>query len=124
MPIPAELDGFNVSDAVSRMLDQPALWWQSVEIFVDHYADWVDDWRVSQGDGVQEHKRVHALHGAAANIGAEDLAAAARLMEQALAGGTAGQVEACRVQLQACYHKTWQAAADARLRCGVSEGRC
>lgn len=44
MLIPQELEGFDVRDAVARMLDRPELWWQAVGFFVHHFSGWEADW--------------------------------------------------------------------------------
>lgn len=117
MPVPRTLDGFDVTAAVARMLDQPALWWQSVGLFVEHFADWEQQWRESTGDDAQERKRVHALRSAAANVGASALAEAAAALEIALQNRLAGQAtsvpDAARQRLLAAYRHAWGAAAAA-----------
>lgn len=117
MPVPHTLDGFDVTAAVARMLDQPALWWQSVGLFVEHFADWELQWLESAGDDALERKRVHALRSAATNVGATTLAAAAAELESALLNRLAGQAtsvpDASRQRLQAAYRHAWGAAAAA-----------
>lgn len=115
--VPDSLDGFDVSAAVGRMLDQPVLWWQAVGLFVAHFADWEAAWRGSVGDDVQERKRVHALRSAAANIGAQQVAASAGALEsyllERLAGGAEEGGEALRARLQGDFRHAWQVAAEA-----------
>lgn len=117
MVVPDSLDGFDVSAAVGRMLNQPTLWWQAVALFVTHFADWEAAWRASIGDDPLERKQVHALRSAAANVGAREIAASAGALEDSLlarlAGGTDGIPEALRARLLADFRHAWQVAADA-----------
>lgn len=118
MSVPRFLDGFDVTGAVGRMLDQPALWWEAVGLFVDHFADWDQAWQASIGDDAQERKKVHALRSAAANVGAVRLAAAAGALEESLLQRLAGQASevptGLRQPLQDRFQQAWQAAAAAR----------
>ncbi len=118
MLVPDSLDGFDVSAAVGRMLDQPALWWQAVGLFVAHFADWEAAWQGCVGDDARERKQVHALRSAAANVGATALAASAGALENCLlarlAGGAERVPEALRARLQADFRGAWRGAADAR----------
>lgn len=115
--VPDSLDGFDVAAAVGRMLNQPALWWQAIGLFVVHFADWEAAWRDSIGDDPLERKKVHALRSAAANVGAHEVAASAGALEDCLlarlAGGAEGVPEALRARLLADFRRTWQGAADA-----------
>lgn len=99
------------------MLDQPALWWQAVGLFVAHFADWEAAWQGSVGDDALERKRVHALRSAAANLGAQQVAASAGSLESCLlvrlAGGAEAVPEALRTRLLADFRHAWQVAADA-----------
>lgn len=117
MSIPHSLDGFDVADAVGRMLDQPVLWWQAVGLFVDHFADWEAEWRASVGDDALERKRVHALRSAAANVGARKVAESARALEERLLARLAGSAEEIPEVLRQCvraeFRRTWQVAAEA-----------
>lgn len=126
MPVPRTLDGFDVTAAVARMLDQPALWWQSVGLFVEHFADWEQQWRECAGDDVQERKRVHALRSAAANVGATALVEAAAALEIELQSRLAGQAapdpDASRQRLLAAYRQAWGAAAAAWNAAGPAGG--
>lgn len=118
--VPDSLDGFDVSAAVGRMLNQPTLWWQAVGLFVAHFADWEAAWRDSIGDDPLERKQVHALRSAAANVGAHEIAASAGVLEACLlarlAGGTDGIPEAMRARLLMDFRHAWQVAADALER--------
>lgn len=115
MSIPRTLDGFNVPAAIERMLDQPAIWWQAVGLFVRHFSDWEKAWLESIGDDAAERRSVHALRSAAANVGAEALSSLAgaleKLLMQRLAGEAASNPERLRQQLQGCFRQTWQAAS-------------
>lgn len=117
MSVPRSLDGFDVIAAVERMLDQPALWWQAVGLFVEHFADWEGQWQASIGNDLQERKRVHAVRSAAANVGAMRLAEAAGGLEDVLLKRLAGQAveipESMRDRLRDSFHQAWQAAAEA-----------
>jgi HPt (histidine-containing phosphotransfer) domain-containing protein len=117
MVVPDSLDGFDVSAAVGRMLNQPSLWWQAVGLFVAHFADWEAAWRDSIGDDPRERKLVHALRSAAANVGAHEIAASAGALEDCLLGRLAGATEdvpdALRARLLADFRHAWQVAADA-----------
>lgn len=126
MPVPRSLDGFDVIGAVERMLDQPALWWQAVALFVEHFADWENFWQASIGDDALERKRVHALRSAAANVGALHLAKAAGALEDLLlqraAGKTVTVPEDFRQHLRDCFHHAWQAAATAQKEYQLGPG--
>lgn len=114
MPVPDFIDGFDVAEAVGRMLDQPLLWWQVVSIFVEHFADWPRAWQASIGDDSAERRLVHAVGSAAANVGASDLFAASRALEACLLQREAGQSaplpEPLRRQLQSAFERAWGAA--------------
>jgi len=118
MSIPHSLDGFDVTDAVGRMLDQPVLWWQAVGLFVDHFTHWETEWLASFGDDALERKRVHALRSAAANVGARSLAEKAGVLEDCLlarlAGGPGEVPEASRQGVLLEFRRVWQVAAKAR----------
>ena len=118
MSIPRTLDGFDVTAAVTRMLDQPLLWWQAVGLFVEHFADWERTWQDSIGDPVREQKRVHALRSAAANVGATALSEVAAALEDQLLKCQAGEAtsvsEISRQHLLDSFRQTWLSAAGAR----------
>lgn len=118
MIIPRSLDGFDVIGAVERMLDQPALWWEALGLFVEHFAGWEQSWQASIGEDELERKRVHALRSAAANVGADNLAKVAGTLEDALLQRLAGHAEDVqpdlRQQVRDSYRHTWAAAATAR----------
>jgi HPt (histidine-containing phosphotransfer) domain-containing protein len=117
MSVPRTLDGFDVTAAVGRMLDQPMLWWQAVGLFVEHFADWERAWQDSIGDEAKEQKCVHALRSAAANVGATALSEAAAALEAQLLMGLAGNTmpipESLRQHLLDSYRQTWLSAAGA-----------
>lgn len=117
MSVPHSLDGFDVPGAVGRMLDQPALWWQAMGLFVAHFADWEAEWRACIGDDALERKRVHALRSAAANVGAQKVAESAGALESRLLARLAGGAEEVPEALRQCllndFRHAWQAAADA-----------
>lgn len=128
MSVPRTLDGFDVTAAVERMLDQPMLWWQAVGLFVEHFADWEQGWQESVGDHGREQKRVHALRSAAANVGAMALAATAADLENQLLKCLAGQEiavpDSLRQDLQQSFRRTWHSAAGAwKSATPGSEGR-
>lgn len=112
-----ELAGFDVPQAVGRLLDQPTLWWQALQLFVDHFADWEASWASAIGDDDREQRRVHALRSGAANVGAVALAAAAGQLEAVLLDRRAGQVAAVddrlRGELAAVFRQSMQAARGA-----------
>lgn len=114
MPIPHTLDGFDVIGAVERLLDQPALWWQAVGLFVQHFAAWEKDWQSAIGDDALERKRVHAMRSAAGNVGAVRLAGSAEALERhlldRLAGGAGEVPDKLRQSLQADFRAAWLAA--------------
>lgn len=114
MPIPQSLDGFDVIGAVERMLDQPALWWQAVGLFVQHFAAWEQDWQAAIGDDARERKQVHAMRSAAANVGAVRLADSAEALEQRLLDRLAGRAveipDDLRQRLLADFRSAWLAA--------------
>lgn len=117
MSVPRTLDGFDVTAAVARMLDQPALWWQALGLFVAHFADWEQAWQAAIGDDGLEQKRVHALRSAAANVGAQALSEAAASLEAQLlkkrAGLAASVPDSLRASLLASFRQTWRSAAEA-----------
>lgn len=118
MPIPSSLQGFDVQAAVARMLDQPAMWWQAVGLFVDHFADWECAWQASLGDEADERRRVHAVRSAAANIGADRLASAAAALETLLLARAGGKIDSLpeflRDELRDSFREAWTIAAEAR----------
>lgn len=120
MTFPRSLDGFDVPGAVERMLGQPALWWQALGLFVDHFAGWERAWQAMLGDDAGERRCVHALGSGAANVGAIDLEAAARALEAALAQRLAGQSAAdpaaLRESLRAVFRRTLSVAGQAAGR--------
>jgi len=115
---PAILAGFDVDQAVERMLGQPTLWWEALGLFVQHFANWEAGWQAAQGDPQAERRCVHALRSGAANVGANQLASIAGMLEELLAKRCVGQAVAIpassRTQLKECFRKIWQAAAEAR----------
>jgi hypothetical protein len=115
MSVPVALDGFDVTAAVERMLDQPPLWWAAVGLFVGHFADWEQGWLASVGNDTLEQKCVHALRSAAANVGAAALSASAAALEAQLLrrmAGEAAEVPAeMRQHLQESFRKVWQTAS-------------
>ena len=117
MLIPQKLDGFDVEDAVARMLDRPELWWQAVGFFVHHFAGWKTTWQASVGDDAAERRQVHALRSATANVGAVTLAAAAERLEKALLSRLDGKPEEIpgnwRTLLGEAFDRAWGAAARA-----------
>ena len=114
---PTAIAGFDVAQAVARMLGQPTLWFEALHLFVQHFANWEVDWQKAQGDDASERKCVHALRSGAANIGANQLSAVAAALEEFLALRCAGQTEvipeSSRADLKECFRQDWQAAADA-----------
>ena len=123
MQIPHLLEGFDVDDAIARMLGRPQLWWQTLGYFVHEFADWPQRWQASQGDAEHERRVVHALRSAAANVGAQQLADAARRLEQILLAGTVGApgvVTESRIHLLAAFSLCWESAAEAWTRSGAT----
>jgi HPt (histidine-containing phosphotransfer) domain-containing protein len=119
MSVPSSLDGFDVADAIGRMLDQPALWWQNVGLFVEHFADWEQGWQNSIGDDAREQKTVHALRSAAANVGATALSEVAGEIEALLlirlAGHPTPVPSSLRQRLRDVFRQTWLSAANGRM---------
>jgi len=117
MSVPRTLDGFDVTAAVARMLDQPMLWWQAVGLFVEHFADWEQSWQESIGDNAREQKRVHALRSAAANVGATGLSEAAAALEgqliKCVEGSATAVPENLRQRVRDSFRQTWFSAAEA-----------
>jgi len=111
MLIPQELEGFNVNDAVARMLDRPELWWQAVGFFVQHFSGWKEVWLESAGNDPAERRCVHAIRSAAANVGAMHLSVLAERLEKILLQRIAGE-DACvpanlRADLAAAFDQAW-----------------
>nr|WP_242533375.1 response regulator [Niveibacterium umoris] len=88
------LPGFDLAGAMRRMEGDTALLWRLLQGFADAHAQVVDEIAAVRGAGRREEAiaRLHALKGAAANLGAEVLAHAAATYEQALRDG--GAIEA------------------------------
>lgn len=123
MQIPSQLEGFDIDDAIARMLGRPQLWWQTLGYFVHAFADWPQHWQASQADAGSERRVVHALRSAAANVGAQQLADAARQLEQVLLAGTVGMpgtVTELRIHLLAAFSLCWESAAEAWTRSGAT----
>lgn len=78
------LDGFDVKAAVTRMLGEPALWWQALAVYDAHFGGWDAAWQSALVDITAERRKVHALRSAAANIGAVRLALDAEVLENFL----------------------------------------
>lgn len=114
---PSTLPGFEVAHAVDRMLGQPTLWWEAVGLFIQHFAQWEADWQATQGNHEAERRCVHALRSGAANVGADQLASVAGVLEELLAKRCVGQAapipQSVREYLKACFRESWQTAADA-----------
>lgn len=115
---PDELAGFNVAHAVERMLGEPALWWEAVAMFVQHFADWEAQWQATEGNCEAERRCVHALYSAATNVGADHLACVAASLEALLAKCGNGQnttlPPGMRWYLRDCFRATWRSAATAQ----------
>ncbi|WP_415034553.1 Hpt domain-containing protein [Azonexus sp.] len=122
MQIPHELEGFQVDDAIARMLGRPQLWWQTLGYFVRAFADWPQRWQESRCAATDERRAVHALRSAAANVGAHDLADAARQLEQSLSGSAADEhgLAALRIHLLAAFTLAWENAATAWAHSGAA----
>lgn len=124
MSIPSSLNGFDVDAAIARMLGQPELWWTAVGLFVQHFADWENEWLAVRGDDAQESKKVHALRSAAANIGADKLSCGAAVLEDLIVMRLAGKdifiPPSVRWYVQDCFREVWRSASDARLRDSLS----
>ena len=65
MIIPRSLDGFDVTAALGRGLDQPTLWWAVVGLFVDHLSDGEPSRPASIGDDALEGRQILARGGRA-----------------------------------------------------------
>lgn len=117
MSVPMNLDGFDVEQAVDRMLGREDLWWQALLLFVDHFAGWEHEWHAVRGDDAEERRLVHALRSAALNVGANRLATAATVLEDLLlirlAGGQQYVPSSIRWYLQDCWRQTRSVATAA-----------
>lgn len=124
MFIPLQLEGFDVPDAVARMLDRPELWWQSVGLFIGHFADWNVRWAESLGDRSAERRCVHAIRSAATNIGAIVLAERAARLECGLNDEAAdpGDLKELRGELAEAFARTWQVCSEAWQQSGGEFG--
>lgn len=115
MSVPAALEGFDVTAAVERMLDQPPLWWAAVGLFVEHFAYWEEGWLKSIGNDSLEQKNVHALRSAAANVGAAALSASAASLEAQLLRRMAGETAEIPAEIRQClqesFRKVWRTAS-------------
>lgn len=113
---PTEIAGFDVPLAVERMLGQPKLWFEALQLFVQHFAHWEADWQATQGNDSAERRCVHALRSGAANVGANRISAVAASLEELLARRCVGQNETipdtARAYLRDCFNEGWQAAAE------------
>lgn len=111
-PVPKTVPGFNVGQALARMLDNSGLWWQSLAIFYTHYAHWEAAWQRAQAAPESERKCVHALRSSAANVGADQLAAATAKLEQALLhqASSPPDLAPLRAQVLACFLQARQSA--------------
>lgn len=122
MLIPQELEGFDVTEAVARMLDRPELWWQAVGFFVHHFSGWKQAWLETPGDDHAERRCVHAIRSAAANVGAMRLSALAERLEivllQRLAGEEVGVPANLRADLAAAFDQVWHSAESAWREAG------
>lgn len=118
IPPPQTLTGFDVAHAVERMLGQPQLWWEAVGLFVEHFADWEEQWLAAQNNHDAERRCVHALYSSAVNVGAHQLSCVAACLEQLLRKRCAGNgthiPPSIRWHLKDCFRETWRAAASAR----------
>ena len=116
--IPAHLPGFEVEQAVARMLDRPELWWQALGLFVEHFADWEKRWD-DAASPAEERRCIHALRSAAANVGAHDLSCLAGQLETLLAHHGEDDAEApaggLREQLRDAFRQLWQTACVAHF---------
>ncbi|MCA1938329.1 MAG: Hpt domain-containing protein [Dechloromonas sp.] len=122
MLIPQELEGFDVRDAVARMLDRPELWWQAVGFFVHHFSGWEAAWLEVRDNDQAERRCVHAIRSAAANVGAMRLAALAERLEKILLRRIAGEdvnipVD-LRAELAAAFAQAWKSAEAAWREAG------
>lgn len=118
LPPPTQLAGFEVDYAVGRMLGNPDMWWQAVGLFIQHFADWDNQWQASRGNPQAESKCVHALRSAAANVGANHLSCVAGVLEELLLKAADGQPgpaipPSLRFYLQDCFKQVWRTATDA-----------
>lgn len=66
------------------MMNNAPLWLRTLAIFHTHYEHWEKVWSASQTSFEAERKCVHALRSSAANVGADQLAAAAAALEKTL----------------------------------------
>ncbi len=85
MCLPDELPGFDLSDALYRLMGNACLLREIILEFAENHAGMVeqikDSMTVEDWDGVR--RRIHSLKGVAGNIGAQDLARGAKDAELA-----------------------------------------
>lgn len=120
---PEPLEGFDVTAAVERMLGQPALWWQALDLFTRRFAEWEAEWRQTAGNDAAERKRVHALRSAAVTVGAMRLAGVAEELEARLLRRLAGEsvlIDAASRQALATEFRRTLAVACAALLPGLA----
>lgn len=114
------LKGFDVEQAVDRMLGQQALWWDALGFFLQHFSQWEKTWRPVIGQDAEERRVVHALRGGAANVGANGLACAATVLEDLLllrlSGRPVAIPPAVRWYLQDCLAEVLKSGQAAYLR--------
>lgn len=117
-PPPRELAGFDVANAVERMLGEPTIWWEALGLFVQHFANWEAEWSAAQGNSDDERRCVHALYSSAANVGANNLACVAAALEELLNkrcnGKSTPVPPSIRWYLKDCFRETWRTAAAAK----------
>ena len=84
--LPAELPGFNVTDAVSRLMGNSELLQKLISLFCVENCNDVKVIRqaLAQRNNSQALERLHSLKGIAGNIGAEVVARQAQLLEKQL----------------------------------------
>ncbi len=97
--LPEKLDGIDVSKALQRLGNNPSLYLRLVDIFIEDYTDIVDRIRKNLGEGDRDTaiRLAHTLKGASGTLGAQDLQAQARNLEQMLAAGDENSEQLARV---------------------------
>jgi PAS domain S-box-containing protein len=123
LALPAQLEGFELAQTLRRLDQNPALLIRVLRQFLHDFKpdDWARQFDTAGSDGLQAstQRLAHTLKGAAANVGAVRLQAAAAALESALEAGT--QAAALQPLVDDCLAAL--RAASAALQAGLPTER-